>query len=1545
MLIFALLVGANFVMGRNPFQSFDFSAMRMNRGRQYTMRTQQKSMDATSLVMAVDKASQTVGGGGEGVVTGNLGRLVSSGVGAGLDALGITGKVKTDGNGNILGDDGNPTGLKVDAKTGKITDANGNVVGHIEGGKPDTNGNLVGGHLKLNEGKIVFLDSNGKKVDGDIKKPSDSVKDAQLALAEAQRAMTGTGLIATATAPNLLGLGGMFKELYNAVSGAKDENGKPSETIGNLNSSYATLFGGGGWSSVAGRLGGIIGENLKNMFRFTDASGSFNLGNSIKSLLNMFTTYKMLALYSRGLLETTGAGKMGRISGVSDEASVKLGHGRQMGTIFGRKMSIGEISNWIEDPNSMPLLLVWLSPAAGAIRDSINLQLTSQPPPGIMVAAKEIEVGNEKYKVVKDGDKYTVYDGNGNEVADEGKKKGIVAAIEKAGGYEKLNEAYLRVEHGTAHVIDPDGYERLCDRMEQWNEARKRMMGDLLNADNARMSNEEREAMARVSGILADEKLWKAADKNNKNGMSKEDADKFKELGNDQAAYLNWKMDAITLKLEGRANLSGHEKELLARVVGTDVEGLKRLSVSDRLTMLGITKDALAGGELQKLFKMETLKSAMQMIDRENDTLRNGASYISDKKMDADTFAALQLNENAYRYLVNKEAEQWAIRDFFAGHMEGGMFQLIARYADPMTRKAEMEQLKSQLEEQRSALNVAGEENKAQYLKKMEELENRLGLLGAISDAGISEKDMLHANGMLAIFAMQQYQQNELETGVIMEGVKNGMSPDDLQKLIGASLRGLGGKPGPGMNAAGVISESGEKQRMFSELRNEYNSFRASHNGLDYSDAMAAATRKALSIDADETKPGTRLAEKLEISQRDSEDMAERVKEAKAGKPVEFTIENTHLFSSSRDHLKETLKSLKLSVSDSDMKTIMTMKKDGEVALSIEGKNYFVELKGDTLNMYEKTGHVTAAYLIQKDKDDNVNVFNTTEQMPMKAWKERSDALFSMGAAALEKSGNETTDKNRMAVFKVAALAKGDIRVLTELKGIDVTNTEDVLKKVAEIEIAAIKKLEASVAWENSEVRQMEINRKKYSVAKDGDTYTVYDDNGAVVSDDTVKAEAKKGYRNGTLVHDAGDAYRGSYIKPEEILSTLENALNQIDKQSAYYDNKDNTHDLNYEQSYREFAEAIGSFAAKLEAGEERAREYSVGGVQREFEAARLGVWSASTYMQYAEADAFNQARQGGFYNVGNSLYAFAAIGLTSDLASPGLAKYDEKVVHQANLISHIFGGTVYAPAEGLPEYNFTAPEPVKPPAPEKKPEEKKATVVPGPVASGRLYIQSLIHGQEGKDELQRVVDYDVGVVKRMIGSNADYFKENPGSTISITQPVPIENPWAVFNKEQLGPALVDGISSKLGGADLTGIGVEAHTHYVTIDFHDVAQAHLKNGNGWTGGEYTIQAQVRHSGNKKAGVFIDLNNGNGPQSLSAVVKESKDPELASAYRDMLKANDETSIKAALEKTHERLGQDYGKYVLYLTNAPNSNVKQIYDPYRTGTIEVIPPKKK
>ncbi len=82
MLILSLLLGASFAAGRNPFLAFDFSTPRMNRGRQYSMRVQQRNFDIMAYVMGVDRAVSTAdkatGGTGRNSLTGYLSGLVAS---------------------------------------------------------------------------------------------------------------------------------------------------------------------------------------------------------------------------------------------------------------------------------------------------------------------------------------------------------------------------------------------------------------------------------------------------------------------------------------------------------------------------------------------------------------------------------------------------------------------------------------------------------------------------------------------------------------------------------------------------------------------------------------------------------------------------------------------------------------------------------------------------------------------------------------------------------------------------------------------------------------------------------------------------------------------------------------------------------------------------------------------------------------------------------------------------------------------------------------------------------------------------------------------------------------------------------------------------------------------------------------------------------------------------------------------------------------------------------------------------------------------------
>ncbi|MEM2137785.1 MAG: hypothetical protein QW568_01740 [Candidatus Anstonellaceae archaeon] len=178
MLIFALLVGANYAVGKNPFQAFDFSSPRMNRGRQYTARVQQKSFDLMGYLMAADKAVETAG-----------------------KAFGTKEKAVRDGDGNLIG---------TADKEGVVRDSEGNVKGRLEDGK------FVAGEMK--GGKMV----DGKLVGATFVKADTQPVNAMVITTDAQwKGPTGllTGLVGGA-------LGGALGKVAGWLSKSDKEGGK-----------------------------------------------------------------------------------------------------------------------------------------------------------------------------------------------------------------------------------------------------------------------------------------------------------------------------------------------------------------------------------------------------------------------------------------------------------------------------------------------------------------------------------------------------------------------------------------------------------------------------------------------------------------------------------------------------------------------------------------------------------------------------------------------------------------------------------------------------------------------------------------------------------------------------------------------------------------------------------------------------------------------------------------------------------------------------------------------------------------------------------------------------------------------------------------------------------------------------------------------------------------------------------------------------------------------------------------------------------------------
>lgn len=137
MIIFGTLIGASFLLGRNPFQAFDLSAPRMGRGKVYTARVQQKSFDFLGYVMATDKAVETAG-----TIAGKLS--------GDKDVKNEHGQVigKVDKNGNVIGTSGEDKGKVI----GKI-DGNGNAVLDRQG--PAAGGTVAGGKVFGANHKVI----------------------------------------------------------------------------------------------------------------------------------------------------------------------------------------------------------------------------------------------------------------------------------------------------------------------------------------------------------------------------------------------------------------------------------------------------------------------------------------------------------------------------------------------------------------------------------------------------------------------------------------------------------------------------------------------------------------------------------------------------------------------------------------------------------------------------------------------------------------------------------------------------------------------------------------------------------------------------------------------------------------------------------------------------------------------------------------------------------------------------------------------------------------------------------------------------------------------------------------------------------------------------------------------------------------------------------------------------------------------------------------------------------------------------------------------
>ena len=418
MLIVSLLIGASFLTGKNPFMAFDFSSPRMGRGKQYTMRNQNKSFDITAAVMVgADKASETASGGEQGLVSKALSSVAQGTVGKAAEAI--------FGKSNATKD---PTET---ALSKNAPDANAKPV------VPPPGDDVSG---QVNKAKMV----PGTQAARNLQTAADSKMGLAFGIpslfGKLGDAVGKLGNIGSTDFEKGRQAEAMFKGSTNAYSGSasnvfsaamKSLSGMFSGFISNITNIFSSMF------NFSKRREGYDddGKAKTGAWEWTKDAGAV-AERFLKGVIDLYSTFKGISDTVRqykGLAKGLGLSHMsaresqrgiGFIENIDQKASGM--------TIFGREMSIGEMVRMVDvDPTSYAGPLSILLPAAETLHD--KAELDSEAPSVVPLDSKKLTTKDgQKVYVTSDGH---VFDKNGNELVGDKKK-------------DVLNDDYVKLAVG-----------------------------------------------------------------------------------------------------------------------------------------------------------------------------------------------------------------------------------------------------------------------------------------------------------------------------------------------------------------------------------------------------------------------------------------------------------------------------------------------------------------------------------------------------------------------------------------------------------------------------------------------------------------------------------------------------------------------------------------------------------------------------------------------------------------------------------------------------------------------------------------------------------------------------------------------------------------------------------------------------------------------------------------------------------------------------------------------------------------------------------------
>ncbi|MEM4633596.1 MAG: hypothetical protein QW275_00390, partial [Candidatus Anstonellaceae archaeon] len=476
MLIFGLLLGANFLLGRNPFASFDFSAIRLSRGRQYTMRAQQRSLDFASLLMAAVSASETFTG-GRGLqtllkeATSSLGKEISGGKGEGENAAGNLGKEKN----------------ATETQTNQQPNNNVQGRGMVETAQGAT-GNL--GQLSQNSNaQSQQSNSSGQPGSQDlitIHKMARTIGGAQ----SLNMPTTSVG------APSIIGGFALLldKKTYEAIGNASSA---PITSPGQIFDNILQKF--------KQRLLAVLNFGSKSEGSSGWRAAGERILSALMAIIALYSLMNELNQNIRGakMFWKALGGKSKRNRDIKGIGFFENLQNAGILTMFGRRMNLGEVVQMITNPSSV-YLLSFFAPLIDSARDKLALMMATQPDT-ISLKGKEVEHEEKKYTIVNASGELRIYDSEGNQVeatkADEilkavGLVNGInssTSEIENVAGRDK----YIEVDKDNkAKEIGAFAYERNVAKQMEYNNLAKDLERTHYSMIYGSLSPHEKEMLA-----------------------------------------------------------------------------------------------------------------------------------------------------------------------------------------------------------------------------------------------------------------------------------------------------------------------------------------------------------------------------------------------------------------------------------------------------------------------------------------------------------------------------------------------------------------------------------------------------------------------------------------------------------------------------------------------------------------------------------------------------------------------------------------------------------------------------------------------------------------------------------------------------------------------------------------------------------------------------------------------------------------------------------------------------------------------------------------